>query len=96
MLQHYRTYQHHREVGHESRARVHKHTDEDGHHRIGQDIDMDKRVTHKECRCHSKHDDKRIEHHDAARLVEIVDTVKAQIYRKAYHDDGHIQYLACE
>ena len=94
VLQHSCTYQHHRDVGHKGRAGVHEDSDEDGDHGIRQDVHVDKRVAYKECRKEGEDDDKGIEHGDAARLVEIVFAVKAQIGREADHQDGDIENLS--
>ena len=83
-------------MGHEGRARIHEHTYEDGHHRIRQDIDMDEGVAHEDSRQHGKDNDEGIEHRDAARLLEIVLTIEAQIQREAYHEDGDIKDMADE
>ena len=94
MLQHDGADEHHGDVGHEGCAGVHEHTDEDGHHGIGQQIDVNEGVAHEECGEQGEQHNQGIEHGDAARLVEIVTAIEGEIEREANHEDGHIDDMA--
>ena len=93
MLQHDCTDEYHRDVCHKGCARVHEYTDEDGHHGIRQQVDMNECVAHEQCRQYGKDDDKGIEHCRAARFLEIVLSIEAEVDGKAEDEDGHIDNL---
>ena len=72
MLQHVGADEYHGGVCHESRTGVHEDTYEDGHHGVGQYVDVYERVAHKQGRQQGKDDDEGVEHGGVARVLEVV------------------------
>ena len=96
MLQHDSTDKYHDDVGDESRPGVHEYADEDGHHGIGQNVDMDEHVAHQQSGEQGKEHDEGVEHGHAARLVEIVFAIEGQIECETDHEYHYIEYLTQE
>ena len=78
-------------MGHECRARVHEYAYENRYHRVGQDVDVDERVTHEQCCQQGKDDDEGVKHRQTARFLEVVFSVERQVEREAHHEDGGIE-----
>ena len=96
MNQHDGTYHNHGGVSHECRTGVHEHTDEDGHHCVRQDIDVDERVAHEDGSQYRENGNKGIGHHDFARLHQIVSSIEAEVDGEADDDDGDVENLSQE
>ena len=89
-----RTDKHHRDVGDESRARVHEHAYKDGGHRKGDDVDAEDIVHHHERHQHREKRHHDVEHQDVARLLEIISAEKGEISGKKHHKDGNKEHLS--
>ena len=76
-------------MGDESRAGVHEHTHEDRSHGKRDDVDREEVVLH-----HQRHQDReerdhRIEHGDAAWLLEVVLAEEREVGGEHHHEDEH-------
>ena len=85
--------EHHRDVGHKGRARVEEHPEEHRGHSEGQYVDREEVVLHDERHQDGEDGDERVEHHDLARVLEVVLAVEVEVEREEDEEQGDVEDL---